>query len=539
MILNVTSFKAIQLVLLVGVYLFSMPLAFSAEEVGMWRYTVRPGDNLITLGKKHLINPDDWQVVQHLNNLKSPHQLQAGKTLLVPLDLVKQGPATAEVIFVSGQAQLQTSAKNFEPLKAGQKLGAGASISTREKSKVVIKFADGTTTELASNSQIKLDTMSLYSGGAMVDTKLRLQKGQLKTHANPNHVKGNSIQVITPSAIAAVRGTKFRVRSDGKATTQETLDGSVVLGALGHAIAVDKGFGSKAEKGKPPIPPVVLLPAANTASLKAQYDTVPVIFDLPKMQGATAWIGRVAEDAKLNRLIAEAEAQGNQLAFADVPDGEYYLSVSAKDKNGIAGYDALHQFTLNARPLQPSAVFPAESGVVRDPNPALQWEQVTGAQLYTVEVATDQAFKNVYELQRVEMTEYKIGKSLVPGTYFWRVSSIAKNDQGQEDIGPALKVSQFTYKPIPPKPDISQLKVGVSRNRVMVNTTPPPDGFTYQAILDNEFNDQKQVWQGTGLGSEFDFLLKEFGKQTLSIKHIDSDGVAGPAAIYEFNAYPQ
>lgn len=35
--------------------LFSAP-AFAEET--MWRYTVRPGDNLITLGKRHLINAD-------------------------------------------------------------------------------------------------------------------------------------------------------------------------------------------------------------------------------------------------------------------------------------------------------------------------------------------------------------------------------------------------------------------------------------------------------------------------------------------------
>ncbi|MFW5440372.1 MAG: peptide ABC transporter substrate-binding protein, partial [Methylophilaceae bacterium] len=90
-----------------------------------------------------------------------------------------------------------------------------------------------------------------------------------------------------------------------------------------------------------------------------------------------------------------------------------------------------------------------------------------------------------------------------------------------------------------PRPDISQLKVEVFRNRVTVKTMSPPAGLTYQASLDNEFNDQKQVWHGDGLGRQFDFLLKEYGKQTLYIKHIDSDGAASPAAVYEFNANPQ
>lgn len=524
---------------LIGVFCLLSLQAFAADETGVWRYTVRPGDNLITLGKKHLLNPDDWKEVQRLNHIKDPFFMPAGKVLKVPLGLVKQRPASAEVIFVSGQVQWQQSATNFEPLKIGQKLGAGANIVTKENSKVVIQFADETTAELASNSTMTLDTMSLYSGGAMVDTKIRLQKGQLETQANPKHIKGNSIQVITPSAIAAVRGTKFRVTSDPKATIQETLEGQVVLGALNNEVVVDQGFGSKAELGKAPTPPVALLPAANTESLKKQYEAVPIAFDMPVMQGAVAWAGKVAMDAQLNQIVAETEVQGNQLVFTDVPDGQYYLSLRAKDKQGIAGYDALHQFTLNARPLQPEYVLPAANDVVRESQPALQWSQVAEAQLYAIEVATDVDFSNIYEAQRVTEAAYTLNKKLVSGEYFWRVTSIAKNADGLEDIGPTIKMSQFSYKPAPATPDISQLQVTVVRNRVFVQTITPPGGLTYQARLDNEFNDQKVVWEGTGLHSEFDFLLKEYGKQTLYLRHIDSDGVGSPDAIYEFDAQPQ
>lgn len=524
---------------LIGVFCLLSLQAFAADETGVWRYTVRPGDNLITLGKKHLLNPDDWKEVQRLNHIKDPFFMPAGKVLKVPLGLVKQRPASAEVIFVSGQVQWQQSATNFEPLKIGQKLGAGANIVTKENSKVVIQFADETTAELASNSTMTLDTMSLYSGGAMVDTKIRLQKGQLETQANPKHIKGNSIQVITPSAIAAVRGTKFRVTSDPKATIQETLEGQVVLGALNNEVVVDQGFGSKAELGKAPTPPVALLPAANTESLKKQYEAVPIAFDMPVMQGAVAWAGKVAMDAQLNQIVAETEVQGNQLVFTDVPDGQYYLSLRAKDKQGIAGYDALHQFTLNARPLQPEYVLPAANDVVRESQPALQWSQVAEAQLYAIEVATDVDFSNIYEAQRVTEAAYTLNKKLVSGEYFWRVTSIAKNADGLEDIGPTIEMSQFSYKPAPATPDISQLQVTVVRNRVFVQTITPPGGLTYQARLDNEFNDQRVVWEGTGLHSEFDFLLKEYGKQTLYLRHIDSDGVGSPDAIYEFDAQPQ
>lgn len=516
---------------------FALPVV--AEQEAMWRYTTRPGDNLINLAKTHLINPDDWKILQQLNQVKNPYRMPVGKVLRIPLSLVKQEPASATVTFVSGQVLWQQSATNFKPLSVGDKLGAGAKITTKENSKAVIRFADGSTTELASNANLSLDSMSLYSGGAMVDTKLRLQKGQIETHANPQHKSGNGMQVITPSAIAAVRGTKFRVTADQKATTQETLDGQVALEAENQEVIVNKGYGSLAEYGKPPILPVVLLPAVSIDTLKTRYTSLPVVFDIPTIQGAVAWTGKIAQDPQFNQLIAENEVKGSQLDFADLPDGQLFLNLRAKDKQGIAGYEAVHTFELNARPFQPDIVSPASQSVIREERPLLQWQKVAGVDSYLVELATDADFTHILETNKVNDLSYQIDKKLEAGQYFWRVASIATDNDGKDDIGPTTKMHQFSFKPLPSKPDISNLKVTVAENRVFVRAVAAPDKLRYAASLDNPFNNQKNVWHGSDLGSEFSFLLKEYGEQTLYIQHVDSDGSVGPAAVYEFYAYPQ
>ena len=106
------------------------------------------------------------------------------------------------------------------------------------------------------------------------------------------------------------------------------------------------------------------------------------------------------------------------------------------------------------------------------------------------------------------------------------------------DQGPYAAASSFIYKAKPNTPDISQLEVKVLRNKVFVSTLNPPEGLTYEAVLHNEVNKQANVWRATGLNGEFDFLLKEYGKQKLLLRLIDADGVAGPDAVYEFNASP-
>ena len=153
-------------------------------------------------------------------------------------------------------------------------------------------------------------------------------------------------------------------------------------------------------------------------------------------------------------------------------------------------------------------------------------------------MATDVEFKQIVDTKRTASNTIKLDKDLQPGQYFWRLASISKDQTGKDDQGPYAAASAFTYKPKPSVPDISQLKVSVTENRVFVTTISPPQGLTYEVVLNNARNHQYKVWHETELMAEFNFLLREYGKQTLLLHYVDSDGVAGADAIYEFNAPP-
>ena len=511
-------------------------LIFAAETSAEWRYSVRSGDNLIHFGQRYLINPDDWRVLQNLNHIKNPAHMPLGSILRVPLNLVKQNPASAEVTLASGQANIVNADNSLQSVAVGQQLTAGKELVTGENSKLNIKFADGSVISMGPNSHLKLDTLSIYNGGGMVDTTLRLQQGRAEVQANPQHVQGNQMHIITPSAVAAVRGTTFRVSADGEIMRQETLEGKVALIAAAQEVPVDKGFGSLSEAGNAPLPPVLLLPAPATEALAAKLEAIPVKFTMATQEGAVAWLGRVSSDAKFNTLAAQKVSQGTDLSFADLPDGEYYLSVRAQDKQGIEGYDALHKFVLKARPFAPQATAPAAGQTLRDANPEITWTKVEAADQYLLELAKEIDFKQIFHAEKLTANQYKVTKELEPGQYFWRVASIAGDNQG-----PYMAANNFAYKAKPPTPDISQLKVSLSpnNNKALVTTVNPPEGLTYSAVLDDDAGKQKHVWQGAGLGGEFSFLLEKYGKQTLRLRLIEADGVAGPEASYEFEVKPK
>lgn len=524
---------------LMAMYACSALSVHAAETDMVWRYAMHPGDNLIHFARAHLINPNDWVQLQRLNHIKDPYRIPIGFVLQVPLALVKQAPASAQVVSVSGQVFLQHASQAEVPLQVGQSLGSGATLVTKDNSKVTLQFADGTRTSLASNARLVLDTMSLYSGGAMVDTKLRLQQGQTETLANPKHIKGNTMQIITPSAVAAVRGTQFRVDADDTRTLQATLAGQVSLQAAENEVLVNAGYGSQVEKGKSPMPPTMLLSAVDTTHFQTQFNRLPVVFDMPVQTSAVSWQGRVATDAAMNQLTAETISIQPQLVFKDMPDGKYYLSVHARDGYGIAGYDSVHTFTLNAQPFAPALISPPAGARTGDAQPTLQWQAVANAQAYHLEIAQDAEFKHMVEQQRVAGTQYQPSQPLAPAIYYWRVASIETHADHGDDQGPFDQVAQFNVKRAPSMPDPRQFWVYVSENRVNIHTLPAAEGLTYQFNLDNDANQQKDVWVKRSAEADYQFLLKEYGKQTLYIRHLDSDGIASPAAVYEFYAYPE
>lgn len=505
----------------------------AAEASPEWIYSVRPRDTLIHFGERHLINPDDWRILQKLNRIKDPYRMPIGSKMRVPLHLVKQGPASAEVIFSFGDVYMLNADKTKQPVFKGQQLAAGTELHTADKSKLNIRFADGSVVVMQSNSIMKLDTLSMYSGGGMVDTKLRLQQGKVEVEANPKKVQGNDMHIFTPTAVAAVRGTEFRVTTDSLNIRQETLNGEVVLSASGEDVAVKKGYGSLSENGQAPKPPVALLPAPDISNMPARLSTLPVVLHAPLQTNAHAWVGKIYQDAHFDVVIAENESQNTRLDFGNIPDGTYYLKLRAKDAQGLEGYDATHQFTLKARPFAPAPTFPGQSEIIRESKPTFSWSSVEGVNSYQVEIAEDAEFNAILQAERVGANQLNTLKALKIGDYFWRIASIDGSD-----IGPYSSVNQFSYKPKPPAPDVSKLAVKIEENRVFITTIEPPKGFSYEAMLDNEMNNQIKVWHDIGLSGKFDFLLREYGKQTLRLRLVD-DGVAGEEAKVDFDAQPQ
>ena len=61
-------------------------LAPSLARAADWEYSVRPGDTLIGLANRYLIDPEKWVDLQQLNAVKNPRKLQPNSILRIPVE---------------------------------------------------------------------------------------------------------------------------------------------------------------------------------------------------------------------------------------------------------------------------------------------------------------------------------------------------------------------------------------------------------------------------------------------------------------------
>lgn len=510
----------------------SLAQAAPADPLPEWRYTLRPGDTLIGLSQRYLARPADWPKVQRLNRIVDPLRLIPGTTLRIPLAWLQQTPAPATVVAVAGQATVVPPGETARAVQAGESLYAGAQLETAANSSVTLRFADGSTLVLQPGARMSLDTVSVYAGGGMVDTRLRLQQGRVEIGANPRHTSGSRLRVITPSAVAAVRGTRFRVEAGEAVAREETLEGAVGLDAAGQNVAVAAGQGSLAELGKPPTPPVALLPAPDLGALPARIDTLPLRFAFPAIAGAKQWVGQIAPDARFEQVLLEKTAEAPRLSFADLPDGTCVLRVRAADARGLQGQDAQHAFTLDARPFAP--LLSAPGARTREAVPALQWSAVVGSDAYRLQLARDAQFADRLADARIEATAWRPEKPLDPGTYYWRVASIAGTD-----TGPYSPANSFVFDPLPGAPEMQAATPSFADGALALQLPPPPAGLRYQLVVSTDEARKQVVWQGDSADGAVHAAPVKPETVYLAARLAEADGTAGPYATRRIEAPPR
>lgn len=484
-------------------------------------YHFRQGDTLIQVGRRLLREPGRWRAVQVRNGIANPLRIRPGTPLRIPLDWLRLLPVAVKVGVVSGNVRRPGG----PPIFAGESLAEGALVETGPDGAVTLHLDDGSIVTLQKSSTLGLERLRKVEGlEAAHTTRLKLESGRVETTVKP--ASGTSeLQIATPIAVSAVRGTRFRASYADAAGTNETLEGAVDVSNALAAVGVPAGFGTRVERDRPPLPPRPLLPAPSLSALPAVNTTAELALSLPPVEGARQYRVQIATDAAFQSIVAD-RLEASTTVSVPLADARYWVRTRAIDAQGIEGLDAVATIMQARAPDAPVVRESATAARVAGPGAVLRWDAVERADSYRLQVARDASFAAPAVDQQVQGTSFA-PEGLSVGPHVWRV---AARREGRAD-GPWSELQSFVQRPAPPV----VVEPILGRHDVRLSWSAVADGpWRVQVARDAQF---ERVTTDVVAATPAITIRRPFGGTWhVRVQALDAAGVAdpfGPAKPFE------
>ena len=391
-----------------------------------WHYTMRPSDSLQSVANKLLARNHSWTELVRYNAIDDLTQVKPGAILRIPVEWLKFQPKPASTLSTSGSVLIKKSRDSrFQVLKSGMQVHVGDEIATRQGT-ALIRFADGSLLRLEPDSTLVFNKLSHFGQTGMVDTRMRLKKGALSTEVSPL-VKGSRFEITTPSAVAAVRGTKFRLKTNGDSSTLEVTEGQVAFSHEHGSTVVNAGEGARIHQQRAQIERVPLRPAPSPQFAGTQKDLpTTLVWDSPE----AAKYRYELLDANQQERLRESTLDQPATTLDHVASGEYTVAMRAVDENGFEGMDAKTPIKVDLQADIAQLLAPLNNSTIDNTQPQFSWQVSDENTLTRLEIARDEAFENTLVDYTYDTHSKKVlDRTLAPGKYFWRVSSMAEGAQ--------------------------------------------------------------------------------------------------------------
>ena len=187
----------------------------------------------------------------------------------------RNAPASGLIVSTNGDEQVQfVTEQAWRTAEIEQDVLAGDVLRTGPAGALALRFADQTLIRLHRNSELVVK--QVLGAGA---TELQLNAGQIWARAA---TAGRGVDVETPSATAAIRGTDWSlaVEADGR-TTLIVIAGEIVLSNAQGLVTVRQGEAAVAEIGRAPAKIILTTPPGREqllyyVSLRSAYSWLPL-----------------------------------------------------------------------------------------------------------------------------------------------------------------------------------------------------------------------------------------------------------------------
>lgn len=387
---------------------------------------------------------NNWRAIAKHNKIANDRTISIGASIVIPTELLPEEPSQATVVAIAGEVIEIKKTGAESALVTGGILLEASQIRTGKNGFVSLALPDNSRISIPSNSLVALAKLRKSKFTQSPRTEIRIINGKVESKVSPLSNSKGRFEVTSPLAIAGVRGTHFRVGVNPESVGNEVLEGGV---AVGEANRFDpaKALILPAGKGNIITPfgvgaPIDLLPKPELED-GFQLQERPVLqFTFKPVPNATQYRAQISRDQTAQNIVAEGFAKDLRSKFDGIPDGSYFVRITAVDANQLEGIPATFSFTQKANPVPPFTLGPKNK--VRAESVEFSWAEQNEAKSYHLQVASDAKFKNIV-LDQANLTGTSFNTSqLAYGSYFWRIATVG-DLKGKPDHGPFSDAQSF------------------------------------------------------------------------------------------------
>ena len=392
-------------------------------------HVMRAGDTLNGLAARWLVRPGAAREVQRINRIANDRRIPVGTRVLIPRHLLRSEPVAVRIAAFSGPVN-HGAAGRMLAASPGAVLSEGDEVATGAGGFVTLATPDGSRLSLPSNSRVRLTGSRRYLIDGSVDFDVEVLFGKAEAVAAPQK-PGNRFRLRNPVAVSAVRGTGFRVGwNEAKATgLTEVTEGEVGVTASVQSLAVPAGFGVAARLGEG-LAREALLQAPDAIDPGRVQTEERLRFALRPVAGANSYRVRVARDAGMIDVLAEAEGAEPEIDLPGIGNGTFFLAATATAASGLEGLAQAWSFRRQRLGVAADAGASALPGGLRFNWLASGEGRMTHRfQLYPAADGTASL------VDRPGLAEPGLTLAgLAPGTYRWRVAVTAVTEDGAAEV---------------------------------------------------------------------------------------------------------
>ncbi len=490
-------------------------IALGSAEI---TYYAQAGDTLSSIATQLTTRSGNWVALGKLNHISKDISIPIGTGIVIPADLLPDEPNQGRIIAFSGQVTASAANGGKIRIVADAILQEGAELETGGNSFLTLALADQSRISLPSNSRIRLSKLRMARYTKSPRTEISLLQGRVESHVTPLGGNKGRFEIHSPFSVTGVRGTHFRVALNHQQLANEVLSGSVEVGRPGApaALTLTGGQGnlvSAEQIGRA----LDLLPAPRLAGVSTVAADATLRFELLPVTGARTYQVQIASDSDAQNILTESHAATPQVSTQDLPEGTYFVRLSAIDAAGLEGMSRSSRFVL------PAAAAP-EPAVSSSAPATLSWVATAGAQAYRLRIARDPDFRVIVDEVELSSPRY-VNPALEPGRYYWQVAAVSMRN-GQRMQGPFGKAGTLAIPPAQGAPFVDSS----DRDKLLLRWNGAPGRkFRVQIARDPGF-----TWlllSATANGPEIRLTRPAFGTYYARVQVIHPDGSSDPFSL--------